>query len=129
MSTELMALLAMTLFYLFAWLPSSIGKARQYGGKWLASNRETQETSLEGAYGRAQRAYDNLKDYFPAFIVAILAIEITNSHSSVTLYGAWFYVTFRLAHFLSYTLGYVKARALFWVGSLFCNVVLIFSCF
>ncbi len=41
MPIEYLSLLVMTIFFLFAWFPTSVGKARSYGLKWLASNRHS----------------------------------------------------------------------------------------
>lgn len=122
LSSEVYALIVMSCLYLFAWLPSSIAKAQQFGKSWIISNRSPRQ--LEGIGARSERAYQNLKDNFPGFIVAVLLVEITSSHTFFTHIASWGYVIARCLHFASYTLGYVHARALFWLLGLGLNLIL-----
>lgn len=124
LSTEIISLIIMTVFFLLAWVPSSIAKYQTFGPKWLASNRRPLEKSLEGWGHRAERAHENLKDYFPGFIVAIVLIEYTSSETTLTSALAITYVCARVLHFISYTAGNVPLRALFWFISIIANLAL-----
>lgn len=133
MTSELTALAVMGLFMLFAWLPSSLAKYQQYGAKWLASNRPQPAQELTGAGGRAAKAHENLKENLPAFIIAIIVVEFSLSHSAWTERFAWAFVIARIIHFFVYTWGFVPLRALSWlVGvvstlGLFLSALLSFS--
>jgi len=127
---EYKALAIMTLFFLFAWLPSSIGKYQSFGGKWLASNRDQiPNKSLAPWAQRAERAYVNLKDYFPAFAVAIIILGINNKFNSYTSWAAGLYVLGRIMHFLAYTIGHINLRFISYLTGLIANIYLLIQIF
>lgn len=120
----------MSFFFLFAWLPSSLGKYKSFGSKWLASNRNPlpgKELNLWGA--RAERAYQNLKDFYPPFVVAIFLLGILGKFDQTTAWCSGIYVISRIAHMASYIAGIVSLRALFWTISVICNVILLIKIF
>ena len=128
MAFEFSMLLVMTLFFLFAWLPSSVGKYQSYGTKWLASNREIPKDKVLAPWaGRAERAYNNLKDYFPAYVVAILVLGATNQFTAGTQWAAALYVVGRVLHFICYCYGHVLGRASFFFLALFSNLYLLIA--
>lgn len=118
MATELWALLAMTFFTLFAWLPGSVGKKQSYGMKWLAGNRNPSDRPLLEWASRAERAYQNLKDYFPCFVVAILLLAHLELFNSFTAFAAWGFVALRVLHMIVYIAGLPMLRALIWMLSM-----------
>lgn len=124
MSGELFVLCLAGILYLFAWLPSSLAKAKSFGPKWLASNREASGAELVAWGGRCERAYQNLKDNFPGFIIAVLAIELTSTHGTLSLVLCWVYLVCRIGHFMSYGIGLVYPRAILWIGGLAANLCL-----
>jgi uncharacterized MAPEG superfamily protein len=116
----------MTLFFLFAWLPSSVGKMRAFGVAWLNSNRDpVTGRELNPWATRADRAHNNLKDNFPGFAVAIILLGTTGRFDEGTSIAAALYVFVRLAHFVSYTIGLVTPRALFYLVGLGANIYLL----
>ena len=126
MSFEYKMLVVMTFFFLFAWLPSSVAKLRSFGGKWLASKRSPligKELAPWGA--RAERAYSNLKDYYPGFVVAILLLGTLNKFNDLTAWAAGLYVFARLVHYIAYTAGNVTVRFLAYVLAMSSNVFLL----
>ncbi len=124
--SEYLALTVMTFLFLFAWLPSSIAKAKYYGPKWLASNRgRAGERPLAPWGERVERAYLNLKDYYPAFATGILLVGLMNGFNSVTLMSAWVFVVVRIAHFIAYGFGRVSMRALFFLIGLICQILIL----
>ena len=121
-------LLCMTVFFLFAWIPSSIAKGQSFGMKWLGSSRKPvpgKELSEWGA--RAERAHNNLKDNFPGFVVAILLLGIMNKFDDTTATLALVYLLSRIIHFVSYIAGTFPLRALSYMVGLGVNVVLLFK--
>src|SRR4051812_45963835 len=108
MNTEIVCLLIMTIVFLVAWFPASLGKAQNFGWKWLASNRvPLKEKELPAWAARCERAHNNLKDNFPGFAVAILSLAVTNHFDDSTQFAAILYVVARIGHFASYGLGNV----------------------
>lgn len=126
MRPEYQSLAVICLFFLFAWFPSSVGKMKLYGKKWVASNRAPVEgKSLTGWAGRAERAHNNLKDNIPGFIAAIALLGLTNGFDHTTTIASILYVVVRIGHFISYTIGNVPARAAFFFAGLISNSYLL----
>lgn len=125
MPFEYLMLTVMTLFFLFAWLPGSFGKKASYGMAWLLSNREPTGKELLPWAGRCERAYTNLKDYFPAFAVAVLLLGSLGKFDRCTQWAAGVYVVARALHFLLYALGNVRGRFLAYLAGLISNLVLL----
>lgn len=130
MQTEYQVLALMTLFFLFAWFPISVGKMRAFGGKWLASNRvPVHGKELEPWAMRCDRAYNNLKDYFPAFVVAILLLGVTGKFDETTKTASIVYLVARLGHYIVYGMGNVPLRAVCFFSGLFANTYLLIKIF
>lgn len=130
MQFEYTCLAIMTILYLFAWFPASVGKWKSYGPKWLASNRDPlQGQELLPWAARCERAYNNLKDYFPAYAVAIILLGALNKFDPLTQGAASVYVLARIGHFISYARGKVPQRALFFFMGITCNLYLLLKVF
>lgn len=126
MPFEYSMLALMTLFFLFAWLPGSVGKARSFGFGWVNSNREpVKDKELSPWAARADRAYNNLKDYYPAFAVVIILLGTTGRFDESTSIAAALFVFMRLGHFVCYTCGTVIGRALCYLVAMGANVFLL----
>lgn len=126
MKVEYVCLIIMSIFFLLAWAPASYGKLKSFGGKWLLSNRNpvTNKELLPWA-ARVERAHNNLKDNFPGFVVAILLMGLTNKFSDATAVASVVYVIGRFGHFISYAIGNVPMRGLFYMLALACNLFLL----
>ena len=126
MPFEYQALTIMTMFFILAWFPVSVGKWRVFGAKWLGSNRvPVTGAELEPWAQRLERAYNNLKDYFPGFIVAIIVLGVTGKFDESTSWAAALFVAGRLGHYVAYGMGNVPLRALFFFTGLFSNIFLL----
>jgi uncharacterized MAPEG superfamily protein len=126
MNFEYKMLVVMTFFFLFAWLPSSVAKFKAFGGKWLASNRRpVLEKELAPWGARAERAYSNLKDFYPGFVVAILLLGNLNKFNELTAWAAGLYVFARLTHYIAYTAGNVTIRFLAYILAMSSNAFLL----
>ncbi len=126
MAIEIICLVVMSLFFIVAWLPASYGKLKTFGPKWVSSNRTPiPNKNLEGWAARSDRAHQNLKEFFPALIAAVIILGLTNKFSHATSVVSIIYVTARIAHFISYTLGNVIARAIFFFAGLLSNIFLL----
>lgn len=130
MPIEYKALGFMTVFFLFAWFPVSVGKLKAFGGRWLASNRVPPKgRELAPWAARCDRAYSNLKDYFPAFVVAVLVLGINEKFNESTKWVTMVYVVARIGHYIAYGLGSVRLRALLFFAGLFANLYLLIKIF
>lgn len=126
MMNEYQSLALLTLFFTLAWVPVSVGKMRSFGFRWLASNRGTKpQGELPDWATRCDRAYNNLKDYFPAFVVAILTLGVLNKFDETTQIGAAIFLISRIGHYVSYGLGNVPLRAVFFISGFLANLYLL----
>jgi uncharacterized MAPEG superfamily protein len=126
MRPEYQSLAILTLLFLFAWFPSSCGKMRVFGVRWLFSNRRPVEgKALDGWAARCERAHNNLKDNLPGFIVAVLLLGLTNKFDHSTTIASVGYVACRIGHYVSYAIGNVMARAVFFTVGLAANAYLL----
>ena len=115
MAFELQMLALMTLVFALAWLPASIARYRAYGVAWLFSNRSSEGLPSLPEWGqRAERAYDDLRESFPAFAVAVLLLALTGGYSRSTSLAAALFVAARLLHFTSCLAGAAEVRILCW---------------
>lgn len=126
MTVEIVSLAILTLFFLWAWLPASLAKRFTYGRAYLLSNRDQKDLMpLPPWAERSERAYENLKNYFPAFVVAILVLNHSGTTDLSIQIAAVLYVVSRLAHYTFYTAGIVPGRALAWMVGIFANSYLL----
>jgi uncharacterized MAPEG superfamily protein len=77
---------------------------RLRGAAWNAGPRDEGQPTLGKYPGRAQRALENFKETYPAFIALALALSITNQGGSGAL-GAWLWLWARIAYLPLYLLG------------------------
>ncbi len=130
MAFEYQMLSLMTIFFIFAWLPASVAKYQAFGPKWLASNRTPIANKELPAWGqRAERAHNNLKDYFPGFIVAIIVLGALNKFDSITYWCSMIFVLSRVIHLFSYVAGNVTLRALSFTTGILSNLILLIKIF
>ena len=116
----------MALIFLFAYVPASVAKAKTFGTRWLASNRDSKPSVAMPAWGeRCERAHQNLKDNLPGFIVAVLGLGVTDGFSDLTQWLTITYVIARIVHFASYGMGNVPIRAMSYMVGLVVNSVLL----
>jgi uncharacterized MAPEG superfamily protein len=109
---------------MFAWAPLSLAKYKSFGMKYLASNRSKTDMELSKWGGRAERAYNNLKDYSVPFVGAVLLAMIVGVQSTLFTACIWIYLISRKLHFSSYCYGIVSGRAGFWAISIVSNVII-----
>jgi uncharacterized MAPEG superfamily protein len=86
----------------------------QRGYRWTASSRDQSITPLAGIAGRAERALRNYLETFPFFAAAILAVNIANTHSWLTVWGAHLYFWGRVIYVILYLAELSLARSLAW---------------
>lgn len=126
MAFEYQMLVYMTLFFLVAWFPTSVAKKEAFGIKWLVSNRTpVADRQLPEWGARADRAYNNLKDYFPGFVVAILLLGQLNKFDQTTAIAAGVYVVARVIHLISYIAGNFPFRFVSYLTGMIANFILL----
>jgi uncharacterized MAPEG superfamily protein len=86
----------------------------QRGYHWAASSREHDVAPLTGIAGRAGRALQNYLETFPFFVAVILVVTVTNTHSWLTVSGAYLYFWGRIAYAILYVADFPLARSLVW---------------
>lgn len=126
MPIELIMLAAATLLALFGFVPASLAKATTYGGKWVASNRETQGLPPLPAWGRrAERAHTNLIVNYPPFAVAILLLAVTGHYGLGTAIASIVFVAARIGYIAAYIGGVFWPRTFVWVLGLAATIYIL----
>jgi uncharacterized MAPEG superfamily protein len=75
------------------------------GAAWNAGPRDEGQPPLGKYPGRAQRALENFKETYPAFIALTLALAITTRTGGSGALGAWLWFASRLVYLPLYLLG------------------------
>jgi uncharacterized MAPEG superfamily protein len=91
----------------------------QCGYRWTASDREQPVPALRGLANRVDQATTNFLETFPFFAALVLTAHVTNSHGSLTLWGAHLYFWGRVGYLLAAAFGYGLVRSIiFWNAAL-----------
>ncbi|MFI4968202.1 MAG: MAPEG family protein [Gammaproteobacteria bacterium] len=116
MAFEMLMLACVSVLFAFAWLPAWVCRYQSYRWRWLLSNRSTAQLMPLPEWGqRAERAYNNLKENFPVFAVAILLLSLSGGFNQGTRLAAALFVMARLVHMPAYIVGSVWLRSLSWL--------------
>jgi uncharacterized MAPEG superfamily protein len=75
------------------------------GLAWNAGPRDEGQPPLGKYPGRAQRALENFKETYPAFIALALALSLTARTGGAGTLGAWMWFAARVAYLPLYLLG------------------------
>jgi uncharacterized MAPEG superfamily protein len=82
------------------------------GAVWNAGPRDEGQPPLGKYPGRAQRALENFKETYPAFIALALALSVTARTGGNGTLGAWMWFAGRIAYLPLYLLGVPWLRTL-----------------
>jgi uncharacterized MAPEG superfamily protein len=82
------------------------------GLRWNAGPRDEGQPALGKFPGRAQRALENFKETYPAFIALALALSLTGQATGNGLIGAWMWFAARVAYLPLYLIGVPWLRTL-----------------
>ena len=82
--------------------------------KWMTSNRD-EEPEVSANYKRARRAWHNLQETFPIFLVLAVLGVITGTD---LMFEMQLWLVFRVAHLITYMASLNPLRTLSWIGSL-----------
>jgi uncharacterized MAPEG superfamily protein len=75
------------------------------GMVWNAGPRDGGQPPLGKYPGRAQRALDNFKETYPAFVALALALQVTGHAGGPGAIGAWLWFGGRVVYLPLYVLG------------------------
>lgn len=118
LSTE-MTLLAWSTVLLFVHIMlQATTVTRERGTTWNAGARDAQSKPLGAIAGRAQRALDNFKETYPAFIALALALELAGRNGGLGLVGAAVWIVARIVYIPLYMFGVPYVRTLCWTVSI-----------
>lgn len=88
------------------------------GVRWNAGPRDEGQPPLGRYAGRAQRALDNYKETYPAFVALVLALAVTGRTGGIGELGATLWFAARAVYLPLYLLGVPWARSAAYAGSL-----------
>ena len=91
---------------------------RELGSKWNAGPRDDGSKTSGHLAGRAERASNNFRETYPAFVALALALVFKGDAATLGLYGAWIWFICRIIYVPLYLAGIPYIRSLVWVGSL-----------
>lgn len=124
MTTELGFLVASIILGLVHLIVDSHLISLQYGYRWTASNREEPVPPLRGLASRVDQAYTNFIETFPFFAALVLAVYVTGSAGTLTLWGAHLYFWGRLGYLLAAALGYGLLRSTLFFNAALAGILL-----
>ena len=107
---------ALLLFHIFF---QAQAITREKGTQWNSGPRDGDNNAPQGKVsGRAQRALDNFKETFPAFVGLALGLSIAGRAGGIGETGAWVWFGARIAYYPLYLFGILYVRSLAWLVSI-----------
>ncbi|MEP9403445.1 MAPEG family protein [Sphingomonas silueang] len=116
--TELLVLAWSTALLVAAILLQGQLATRELGLDWNAGPRDGDRHPRGALAGRAQRALDNLKETYPAFVALALALAVSGRTGGLGAAGALLWIAARVVYHPLYLLGVPYLRSLAWVASM-----------
>ncbi len=95
------------------------------GAAYNAGPRDEGQPPLGRYPGRAQRALENYKETFPAFVALALALAVAGKTGGNGTLGAWLWFAARVVYLPLYVLGVPWLRTAAWGVSLFGLVLML----
>jgi uncharacterized MAPEG superfamily protein len=99
---------------------------RERGTAWNVGARDTTAPLTGKLAGRLDRAFQNFKETFPFFAVAVLMAAVLGRHSNITVWGAELYLVARIIYLPLYAMGVPLLRTLVWIASVV-GIVMVLS--
>ena len=93
---------------------------------WGIGPRDEVRPTLAKIGGRIERAWDNFRETFPIFAVAVLMGQALGLHTPLSLLGAQIYIWARLIYVPAYVIAIPFTRTLIWTAS-FVGILLVLS--
>ena len=117
--TQELQLLAWSVLLLIAYIAAQGALVAPLRGmSWNAGPRDEGQPPLGKYPGRAQRALENFKETYPAFIALALALTVASRSDGAGLLGAWIWFAARVAYLPLYLLGVPWLRSVAYGASL-----------
>lgn len=91
---------------------------RERGIGWNAGPRDGDQPPLGKHAGRAQRALDNYKESWPAFIALALGLAVVDRTGGIAATGAILWFAARIVYLPLYLFGVPYVRSLVWLASI-----------
>lgn len=112
--------LALSVVLLFVHIAfQGILATREKGRDWNAGPRDGDAPPKGAMAGRAQRALDNYKETWPAYIALTIALVITSRTGGAAETGAWLWFGARVIYLPLYLFGVPYIRSLVWIAGVF----------
>jgi uncharacterized MAPEG superfamily protein len=96
------------------------------GLAWGIGPRDEARPALAKIGGRIERAWDNFRETFPLFAVAVLIGQALGLHTAMSVLGAQIYIWARLLYVPAYVIAIPGTRTLTWAAS-FAGILLVLS--
>jgi uncharacterized MAPEG superfamily protein len=107
----------------------SIPATIEMGGDYKAGPRD-EARALQGIFaGRADRAFRNLLETFPAFAALALALVVTGRNGGLGALGAEIWIAMRILYVPLYLVQIPYLRSLVWFVSIFALVAMLVRLF
>ncbi|PXA97080.1 hypothetical protein DMC47_15640 [Nostoc sp. 3335mG] len=91
---------------------------KERGTKWNAGPRDGDNAPIGVMAGRAQRALDNFKESYPAFVALALALAASGRTGGLGATGAMLWFAARIVYHPLYLFGVPYVRSLAWLASM-----------
>ena len=116
--SEIVVLALSVLLLVFQTLLQGNLATRERGLDWNAGPRDGESKPLGTYAGRAQRALDNFKETYPAFLALALALAVTDRSGGMGAIGAWVWFCARLGYVPLYLFGVPYVLSVVYVVSM-----------
>ena len=124
MTFEMKLLLWSVVIALLQCLATGMAVSSERGIEFSGSARDDQKP-IGGMGGRVIRAFSNFKETYVLFVALVLAGQVLDRHSFLTLLGANLYFWGRVVYWPLYVAGVPKVRSLVWVVAMLGIVLLL----
>ncbi|MGU3399098.1 MAPEG family protein [Brucellaceae bacterium D45D] len=91
---------------------------RELGSKWNAGPRDEGRKPTGPLAGRAERASNNFRETYPAFVALALALVLKGDAEGWGVCGAWLWFAGRIVYIPLYLAGIPYIRSAVWLASL-----------
>jgi len=125
-----MVMLGISVMLLLAQLfLQSVSSALEVGGEYKAGSRDDVRVVRGQIAGRAERAFRNLLETYPAFVALALALVVTGRNGGYGALCAEVWVVARILYVPLYLFHIPFARSLAWFVSIFALVAMLIRLF
>lgn len=93
-------------------------ETKDQGRAWNISPRDGTPPSVSAVTGRLKRAFNNFRETFGLFAVAVLAVAFLEKTNAASAWGAQIYFWARLMYVPVYAAGIIGLRTAIWVVSM-----------